>query len=333
MGGNALTTVKTRRYSRDEYLTVHKRVSEILDSSGMIAEFFIPEAYSDKPDFGDMDVILRKEGSFNLREWIEKTFLPEEIVKNDDVFSFNLNDFQIDFIDASNYFVTAKFYFAYCDFGNLAGRTAYSLGLKLGHKTGLSCRYYLAQDFQLNEIILSKDPKEILEYLGFSYPGFEKGFRTEEDIFRYAVSTRYFSGPAYRLENLNNENRSRNRKRPFYMKFIQFLETEGLLAGEYQKPSLEELQRMQTAHLEHFGKMEECRKMIDEVSRQRKAAELFNGNIVMKILNISGKELGEFMKSVKQSYSESDLQGMILDLSFNAEKFIKDRFEEFREKS
>lgn len=202
MGGNALKTVKTRRYSREEYQTVLSRITEYIRSSGMFSDFFIPEAYSDKQDFGDMDVILRKNSVFDLRELIQKTFRPDEIIRNDDVFSFNLNDFQIDFIDASRYFETARFYFAYCDFGNLAGRTAYSLGLKLGHKCGLSCRYYLEKDFQLDEIVLSRDPKEILEYLGFSWAEFERGFRTEEDIFRYAVSTKYFYGPAYRPMSL-----------------------------------------------------------------------------------------------------------------------------------
>lgn len=357
MGGNALKTIQTRRYNRDEYLTLKEIVETKLKP--VFADLQTTLAFRNKKDFGDMDclvsypiIALDGLGDFSnqktekeqinwIQSLIQKLFNPDEIFVNDDVYSFNfgigsVKDFQIDLILCQKYFSTTLFYYKAGDLGNLIGRVAYSIGLELGHKQGLVVRYETKPNNALPPIVLTNKNDEILNYLGFDSSRFHKEFETQEEIFDYAISSSKFAGYLYKWENLNNENRTRNKKRPFYQDFVKYLYDTGAIEINRTGTnifdfSFEELKFLKIQAIRDFNKEQDLHdllsaKRIEDVIRSR-----FNGNLVQKITGIKeGKVLGEFIQQFKNSFSNHlEFENLILDLENNVELKIKEFAENF----
>lgn len=227
MGGNALKAIETRRYSKEEYENYFKKIShDFLDMFEFHSIRLIP-AYSSKDSFGDMDLIFSTNVADPYSEIIEYYNLDKDrYVKNGDVFSFAPDDFQIDLIRTEkDYIGSAWCYFAYNDLSNLLGRLTHKLGIKLGHK-GLSMVIRSPNDDSnvLGEIELSNRYADALDILGLSVERYSRGFDTLEDIFEYVASSKFFNGDVFLLDNRNNISRTRDRKRPTYSKFLEWIQ-------------------------------------------------------------------------------------------------------------
>jgi len=248
MGGNALN-FKTRRVNKDEYFLLYGEIKEKLNSltffkvhSGLnpkilkTVQMDLLPAYTDKEDYGDMDILCTDElfprennNRQLLKNELHRLFNYKDIYCNTDVWSFDYKDFQIDliFMRLKNYY-TALTYYSYNDLGNLMGRVANKMGVKYGHE-GLRKKLYSEDRSRpLLEINLTQDNAKIFDFLGYDYSLWQKGFKKLEDIFEFAVSTKYFTKDLFRLENLDHENRTRNRKRKTYMSFLEWLDKKAI---------------------------------------------------------------------------------------------------------
>ena len=304
MGGNCLKHygIETKRVDIDEFLSIQNDVANRLKNSGF--NVLTLPYYRSKRDFGDLDILV--ESGPDIQKHIVRLFSPDKISKNDGVYTFNYRDFQIDLIsrrkdDLGN----AHFYLSYNDLHNLIGRTAHHMGLKHGWQ-GLMfpIRQKLFDestenhsDHVINTLVLSKNPEEILEFLGYDYHRYEQGFDDLEDIFLYTVSTPYFNSFNFKIENLNHQNRTRNRKRKMFMGFLKWLEEH----PEYDKKF-------------DFGDKKDWIDRINnkwpikeqiEIERQKflyikQVRTKFNGELVMGWVNISGPALGAILTSFKK---------------------------------
>ena len=317
MGGNALKNTETRRYQRDEYFLLEAEVLDKLrkDFPGRRIEAI--RAYREKDSFGDMDVLFENDNIHedlcnyrDLRRYVVERFKSSEAVQNGGVVSFEFKQFQIDLIGTnSKNFETSANYFAWNDLGNLMGRVAHKLGFKYGHE-GLSMTYRDG-DYQYAEVNLSKDPRAIVEFLGYDYDRFAKGFDTVEEIFNFTASTEFFNKEIYLLENRNHTSRTRDRKRKTYSQFLTWIETAEL---QYSYPWSELKEQGGRMYKQQF--MERAFKFFPafkaEHDKIQAGFELwksskanFNGDLVREWTGLTDKKLGEFMKFLRESHIDS----------------------------
>lgn len=303
MGGSALA-FETRRVNRDEYFVLVEEIKDKLISIGE-SKFDPILAYHTKPDFGDIDILICSDRP-NRREWIQGLFQPREIYHNSDVFSFDYKDVQVDFIftKPENY-ESSYWYFAWNDIGNIYSRILHRFGLRNGHD-GLTL--IVRDDTQVvGEIPLTKNLDRILEFAGYDPIPYRKGFETKEEIFKYVVSSPYYNYEIFDLDNRNYRARTRDRKRPTYTEFLVWAQENVTENGyEWNSNKAAYLPRI----LYEFGKLDEYAEMLRRHFVNLDIKKKFNGEIVMKLTGLSGKELGAFMTAFKTKFSRDDMSKM-----------------------
>jgi hypothetical protein len=199
-------------------------------------------------------------------------------------------------------------YFAWNDLGNLMGRVAHKLGFKYGHE-GLSMTFRDG-DYQYAEVNLSKDPRAIVEFLGYDYDRFAEGFDTVEEIFNFTASTEFFNKDIYLLENRNHTSRTRDRKRKTYSEFLTWIETAELL---YSYPWAELKEQGGRTYKQQFmdraftffpAFKAEHDKIQASFELWKSAKANFNGDLVREWTGLTDKKLGEFMKFLRETQIE-----------------------------
>jgi len=300
MGGNALKNCTTRRYDADEYRSFEWHVLDKLGDLFPLCQIAAIKAYATKESFGDMDVIICTEHlPDDYIETIIDDFAPKDVFRNGNCLSFEYLEFQVDLITyPPEEFGTALDYYAYNDLGNLCGRLAHMMGLKLGHD-GLSYNWRV-DTYQFKNVVLLTDWDDILPVLGLDPAIYRRGFDTLEDIFKFVVSSQFFSKDIFLLENRNNTSRTRDAKRKTYMEFLDWIEVDGNVVNNYPKA---ENKYCWLQYL--FNSIPHFRKIYYEVMTEWKEAkvikEKFNGGLVRHITGIEGKELGDLMKFIKEN--------------------------------
>lgn len=303
MGGNALS-FETRRVNREEYAQLVANIKAKLNAFGVMACTDIP-AYRTKPDFGDIDILVVSDKP-NKDKWIKELFNPTEIHHNSNVFSFDYHGVQVDLIFTKlTEFQTSINYFSFNDLGNICGRVYHKMGLRFGHD-GLTL--IVRDDTQVvGEILLSQNIDEILKFGGYDPARFHEGFDTLEDIFKYAASTPYYNYEIFDLDNRNYRARTRDRKRPTYTKFLLWAQENVTENGyEWNSNKAAYLPRI----LYTFGKLDEYTDMLKKHFQNLDIKAKFNGELVMKLTGLSGKELGAFMTEFKEKFSKDDMSKM-----------------------
>ena len=298
MGGNALKNTQTRRYEREEYFAVAKKVTDILAKQGIKCE--VIRSYEEKESFGDLDVLVLQ--TPNLKNLVETKFKPNEMVVNDNVISFNVDQLQVDLIQAPEHqYEFSRNYFAYNDLGNLLGRIAHKLGLKLGH----DCLKYVLRDgtHVIGNIVVTREWDQALRLLHYDPKRYNEGFKALTDIFEYVLTSKLFDPDIYLLHNRNAESRIRDRKRETYMKFLQYCET---IEPPKNKVAVSKQQYLYYL-LNDASFRTQYSELIAENNRKKVLRMKFNGDIVGAATGFEGKKLGAFMEFVRK---RNDLENM-----------------------
>lgn len=308
MGGNAIKTVPTRRFTKAEYEALAGEVKEKFDKDFEFSKqrWHIIDSYREKESFGDMDVLVSRppNATWKWNSTAFTTLFPsKEVVPNGDVVSLEYNEFQMDFIQVPyETFEFAKVYFAFNDLGNLIGKTARQLGLKYGHQ-GLIYTIRDGLGDKVGEIPVTLDPKEALEFLGYDWTRYQQGFKNLEEIFQYAVSSRYFNADRYLLENLNHVDRIRDRKRATYTAFLDWIKNKDLPRDEERLPSNWFVPEIREA----FPSFSIAYDLKNAKLEKAAAAKIvFNGNLVSDLTKRTGKDLGEFMMKFRAQFKSED---------------------------
>jgi hypothetical protein len=311
MGGNALKYTKTRRYSSSEFNEIWDKINSKLKTIGWAGRQLV--AYRNKPDFGDMDILIENDGNLgDIKETIKREFHPNEIVKNGNVYSFNVDELQVDFIITPSIDMDSAFnFFAWNDLGNFIGKIGHKFGLKFGF-SGLVYIYRTDNDSKiLGEITLSKDPKKILPFLGFSYEEWERGFDNMEDIFEYIINSKYFNIKPFRFGELSATHKRRNKRRKMYNDFLAYHD-EKILKGKYSDDGIcYEFSGNKESYHEWIN--EEFPGFLDKLAEFRCKEEMriegrkkFNGDLVLKKYKITPKELGIAIMMFKTQFTNFD---------------------------
>lgn len=327
MGGNALPKAVTRRYAPDEYFKLSMRMIDALNHLFPYSRHERLAAYRTKESFGDMDIVLESDHlPSNWQEKIIEHFVlrPEEWVKNGNCLSFAYRQLQIDLITTpSSQYESSLSYYNWSDLGNLVGRIAHQLGLKLGHD-GLSYNWRLDDTKHFRNVVLLTDWNDILPVLGLDPERYNQGFDTLEDIFKFVVWSPFFNKDIYLLHNRNNTSRTRDRKRKTYMSFLKWIETYEERDQQRYWAKWNEEHREVTGNKRHwlpylFSKIEGFEAIYNEVQTEWDEAvkfkSRFNGDLVKEYIGLEGKELGEFMKWIRTTVNQDAFKRDVLALN------------------
>lgn len=302
MGGNAFENLK--RLSASDYkLFEAQMLAQVRQLYPHVAAL---RYYRQKPDFGDLDLVVCKP---MLEQAQFAVFLEQigadEVIYHKEMTSFRYQDFQVDLIYVDPlYFESAQFYFADNDLNNLIGRIAHKLGLKFGWD-GLSYTIRTEAGHRAQKIQLSTDPAEIYAFLGYDYTRWQAGFDDLEAIFEFVTGSRYFNPEIFAYEQLNSSNRSRNRKRTTYTRFLEWL----------QAP--EQVQRLANQSYHFYAdkslylvKLHNAFPAADLLGQVKHYAEAqaahearkikFNSKLISQWNGLTGKALGQATQQFKQ---------------------------------
>ena len=320
MGGNALKTITTTRKSPVDYEKIKDYVLRVLCEklSNTGIQWCVPHEAPGKDSYGDLDVLLTRQSEFDIREWILATFKPDEIVSNGGVYSFNIGneegqhiardfqgdgnqasgsslarDFQVDFITTpAENFAVHHFFLSWGDCGMLVGQIAHAAGLRFGQQglfIGISDRPGMSDD-----LILSKDPRKICEFLGLDFDRWYNRFVSEPDIFAWLCESPF-------MRNIKLD-RSR-RCREMYLRFGEFVKTQRAALDELSStepsdvadaPSLD-------AVVAYFGKQADFAAIQKKQSDAVRRSEKFGAHLFSALGDIPGRELGQIIARFKQT--------------------------------
>lgn len=197
------------------------------------------------------------------------------------------------------------------------GRIYHKMGLHYGHN-GLS--FWIRQglfdnnvawsdnDHVYDKLVITTDPKKIFEIGGFDHDRWLQGFDSEQEVWDFIISSKYFDSKIFSLENLNNINRVRNKKRGMYMRFLEHVNNKTLPTrkqflskNEYGLIFQEEFHQLKSAVAGYRHEY--------EVSKAVK--EKFNGSLVQLWIKCSdGPSIGKIVKAVKETHSNNTLLRM-----------------------
>lgn len=304
MGGNALKHIQTVRLNADEFKILESEVVEKLKGIFGNSRRIKPTLYyRNKPDFGDLDVLIeypllpREE----MKDVLHSEFGSSDYYFNSNVISFDYKKFQVDLIFTQKpLFNTSFFYYSYNDLNNLVGRIAHKFGVKFGHM-GLDYPLRDSKGQMMARIELSRDCERIYDFLGFDYTRWEQGFDDLEDIFNFVVSSKYFTPTPFYYQNLNHQNRTRNKKRKNYRAFLEYLDKNDLLENEGYG-----FYSTKRAYIEKINEYFPDANIYEEIAKAQIENEIrdeikskVNGSIMMEITELKGKELGAFIGEFK----------------------------------
>lgn len=318
-GGNALNKTLTRRCSRTEFDLISGELVDILKLT--FKNVAIPLFYNTKETFGDIDILVSmKDFNDNLREYIVKTFKPNEIFHNGNCYSFDYKEVQIDLITtAPEHFDSYYNYLNYNDLGNYLGKIAHGFGLKYG-QTGLFYNHYF-KGSNVGMIQISKNYDKIFKFLGLSFDRYKDGFDTLEDIFIFVSNSPYFNWEYVQLENQNRINRERDKKRKSYQSFLEWIDKnvkDDKHKYQYFKDKAEYIPIIAEIFPE-ADLITEIRRLEYEECKSLYIKSKFNGGDVMRKYGFKGKELGNVLNGFIE-YCNNRFFGGYYDFVLNSEK-------------
>lgn len=309
VGGNLF---KLGRMPRAAYLDREREIRAYLDDK-IGGSFRIPRYYTNKADFGDMDVVVCAAAA----EPMGWAVLREEFVsdlgitqtKTAGVFSTIYRELQVDFfLREEEVFLSTDSYLSFNDVGNLIGKICRRLGLKYG-EDGLSWVFRRPDnEHYRRDILISRNPESIFGFLGLSHEEWLRGFDELDDIFYWLIQSPYFSVHPYRKPS--KRIRDRGTVRPTVARFLRFLE-EKSIGKEYVYE--EDKNSYVSAISSHFPEARLQEQIARELSEAVRATQLkarFSGSLVMKLVPLRGKALGAFIKEFLAKYSEDTLLEM-----------------------
>ena len=316
MGGNALKHHNVVRLSANDYHTLAADLLTKLYQHFPNNDWLVIPAYNNKESFGDIDILYSGNVSFEL---LLPIFEKDTYIKNGPVISIAYNYqgqlFQVDLIRiAKEYQEFAYRYFSYNDLSNIMGRIHHSLGLKLAHD-GL--RYVLRNpndnSHVIKELLITTDWNFVCDIGNFpNY--FDYEFNELEDVFRYVSESKYFNKDIFLLENRNNTSRTRDRKRPTYMKFLKWIENTPNLPNFDWSNKSNIRQEVLERCLGEFPKFkEEYYAALERYHYVQKLKEKYNGTLVGEWTRLEGKELGAFIKYLSSIIEERFIETNTLD--------------------
>jgi len=321
MGGKLFST---KRLPKDEYESLRNEVSWILNKHNL--KHKVPESFHNKEDFGDLDIIL--EFPIISNDKLVKMFGidVEDININSTVVSFKYKDFQVDLCHFPlEDFESAYNYYSHSDCSNIIGQLSrYATGYRFTHR-GLTYPVKVKPEDMLGEIVVSKDMKMILEFLDLDFNQWIKGFDDAEQMFEWITKSKYFNPNCFKFENLNHENRTRNKKRKVYSEFVEYLNKYNDSNLYFYVPSENKQEHLFNGLLFFYETngfwIKEAEQMISKRTMIQEGNKKFNGLLIKEWTGVENALIGkikrEFMDYLSVFHEGTPIENILY--SYNKE--------------
>jgi hypothetical protein len=313
------------RMPRAEYLRLESEMRVYLDKK-LPGEYRIPRAYGDKPDFGDMDIIVS-----SFPEWgrVRQEIIDELGITQHrsagHVYSTVYKGLQTDFFTTPKKYLESTYTFmSFNDLGNFIGRMCRRFNLKYGEE-GLSYVYRRpSNENYKRDLELTQDFEKICAFLGLDYAGWKNGFESLEHLYLWTIESPYFSVVPY-LDEMKGKLKGRAQERTTVTKFVDWLEENRI----DKRPEFAKRSSYLPMIINYFRETKLQEQLEVEHQKEQRDIELaskFSGKLVMKLLpHLEGKELGSFIIRFKESFenfeefvlssSESEIEKRILEFT------------------
>jgi len=308
MGGSALKNTKTVRADDGLYLDVYRHVEAKLSREFPNLVHYLPRTVREKSDHGDLDLLVRRDTAPVERETVNRLFSPNELVVNDNVWSFDVFNFQVDLIvKRKEYWKTLKTFYDFGGLGNLMGKVARWLRYKWGFQ-GLRMPVYRdpqgERSLKYGEYVLTRDPREAFEFLSFDYDRFQEGFQDMTEIFEYVRSSEHFCKEPFMPENLTADQKQRDRKRPVWDQFKRHLEKLGELPSKPDsRPTQEEAMKRAKEAFPFSELHHELEQDKEFVELREEAKNTWTGRVPMEEFGVEGSDLGEMLGNFHDTFN------------------------------
>jgi hypothetical protein len=299
------------RMPRDEYLAREAEVRRALD--GLLGGAYrIPRFYGDKPDFGDMDVIVAGRPDWEaVRAEIMRALGVTEWKTPGHVLSMAFRGLQTDFfVVPERYLDSTANFMSFNDLGNFIGRICRRFDLKYGER-GLSYVFRREGGSYKAELEITQDLGRICAFLGLDHAAWVAGFPSLPAMFDWVIASPFFSVAPYLDEAAGAM--ARRQERSTVTRFVAYLRERGI----DRRPDLGDRRaRLPTvaaafpdADIERWVQGER-----DKEARQAQLSARFSGRRVMRLLpGLAGAALGAFIVAFRASVP--DFEAFLLGAS------------------
>lgn len=331
MGGLALASLGVRRYKTEEFFDLASLLIPNLQTD-LQTSVKLVRSLKSKESHGDMDLLVLNHGSLpdidTIKNLLTTKYNSKGFHYNGGILSFEYKELQIDLIFTPYHnWECSRVFFAWGDLGNLMGKLYYRfsglynyishigemediyLRMRYGYD-GLKADAYSGHDntYKLGTIQISKDMEKCFSFLGLDYERSEVGFNVIEEVFDYVIKSEYFHPDPFQWENLNHVNLKRNKRRPNYQKFLDYIENFDTSYKTPVKPnSLEHWKKLG----DHFGinLLDELDLLKQKDELQKSIKDKFNGKRLMDLYpELKGKILGQAIERFKTFVFEKHTQ-------------------------
>ena len=311
------------RIQREEYQKIEEELRNYLNKKIGEENYLIPRYYANKPDFGDVDILLLSEA---IPRWdILRNEIADDLKVTNAKYTHGtfsvpyLQKIQVDFIPTKREIFHSMYQFlCFNDLGNILGKIFYRYNLKYGEK-GLFYVYRRKDSNYKKDFLITTNLKEMLSFIDLSYEKWEKGFDSLEDMFDYVISSPYFTSRPF--IKLSTRTGKRVKLRTTMKKFVEYIHDHSI-DKEYDFNSDRSVYIPKIAAYFPDAKLEEFIEL-EKRSEERSAiiSKKFNGKIVMDLFpELKNAPLGKFIKSFSSQFADFD--SYLFDTS--DEKIIED---------
>lgn len=293
------------RMPRDAYIEVEADVRRYLDRK-LPGLYRIPRCYGDKPDFGDMDVLVAGRPDWDaVRAEVVQDLGIKESKAVGHVFSTVYRGLQTDFFTVAERDLESAYTFmCFNDLGNFIGRICRRFDLKYGER-GLGYVYRRAGGNYQVELEVTRDFARVCGFLGLDHAAWRAGFTSLPEMFDWVIASPYFSVAPY-LDETDSNLRRRGRERTTVSSFIAYLRDGGIdkrVAFEARSAYLPLV--MKAFPEAHLGAQIERERAAE--ARQGEIDAKFSGKRVMRLVpGLEGRALGELIQRFKRSFEDFD---------------------------
>ena len=303
MGGNLF---KLGRLPRADYKVIETELIQYLDQK--LGEYYrIPRYYDDKPDFGDLDIVVSSAvltGNWEqLRNEIINDLGLTQYKSAGAVFSTVYRNFQVDyFVRNHQYFESTYNFLCFNDIGNLIGKIFKRFNLKYGEQ-GLQYVFRRADNHYHKDLAVSLDIDKIFGFLQLDIAKWRQGFANKTEMFDWVVACPYFSVAPY--EKLSKKMEQRLKERPTIQAFMEYLEKNKVTKTfEFAEDRDEYIATIDA----YFPEANLPDLITKEKEREKFVLAIkakYNGRIIMSLFpNLKGKALGTFMMNFQSQWED-----------------------------
>ncbi|KAF2651262.1 hypothetical protein K491DRAFT_637728 [Lophiostoma macrostomum CBS 122681] len=156
-------------------------------------------------------------------------------------------------------------------------------------------------------LFLTRNPDEAMKFYGFDIAKYRRGFQDEHELFDWVCEGRFFSRYNFENREEKSNDRSRQKKRPLYRKFVETYMRAHPEAGADNPWTRDEV--LHDA-LKTFGKQCEYRGMMEEHQLLEKDKMLWQA--IREALPVEGNPLATVLKGLRRWVRFSDGQPYIV---------------------